>query len=88
MVALFVGVIAGVMVLFMIYMGHEAFCDWRRGRKLRKLQGDAELADQAVIDVQLQNELDDSLLKRGLIGHKRLHPQEFKALKPHLQIVK
>lgn len=87
-ILMIVGAIAGVMVLFMFFVGRELFYDWRRGRRLRKIAGDAELADQAVQDFDLQCELDDALLTRGLAGHKRLHPAQFKkAMRPTLKLV-
>lgn len=88
-IMLAVGAIAGVMALFGCYVGYEMYLDWKRGRRLRRVAGDTQLADQAVGDFQLQTELDDALIAKGLAGYKRLHPVEFqKAMRPDLRVVR
>lgn len=76
--ALLIGAIAGVLILFLVYVGFEVACDWRRGRKVRKFLGDAQLADQAVEDLQLQAELDELVMERGLVQHRKMYPSDWK----------
>jgi hypothetical protein len=88
--SLILGAMLGILVLFLVFVGREVFCDWRRGRRIRKTCVNCPvLADEAVENHRIQCELDEALFEKGMKNYRKFNPSAHRRwVRSQMEIVK